>query len=224
MSQQLPASESAIRVVEAMHQRRVSAIIRTFDASVAREAMQAAVRGGFRMVEFTLTTPGALELIEEFAADPSLLVGAGTVLTPEQAGRAVRAGAGFLVSPVFDQAVVAEARRLGVASVPGTYTPTEMYRAHMAGADVIKLFPGPPNMAEYVRAVLGPLPELKIFPTSGVTLDNMSEVLAAGAFGVGFVASLFDATSLKRRDWAAIEQKSREIHRRLALGSQGPAL
>ncbi len=212
----MPLSENVREIVKAMGQRRVSAIIRTSDQSVARDAMRAAVAGGFRMVEFTLTTPGALELVAEFAADPSLLVGAGTVLTPDMAGRAVRAGARFLVSPVFDEAVVTEARRLGVASVPGTYTPTEMYRAHLAGADIIKVFPGPPNLADYVRVVLGPLPELRLFPTSGVTLDNMSDVLAAGAFGVGFVASLFDAETLRRRDWGLIERRAGEIHARLA--------
>src|SRR5262245_24386163 len=99
--------------------RRVSAIIRTDDEQLARLAMRAAVAGGFRVVEFTLTTPGALRLVSEFSKDPELLVGAGTVLTVEQAREAVKAGARFLVSPITDAEIVREAAHLGVASMPG---------------------------------------------------------------------------------------------------------
>jgi 2-dehydro-3-deoxyphosphogluconate aldolase/(4S)-4-hydroxy-2-oxoglutarate aldolase len=160
--------------------RKISAIVRTDDQSVAEQAMAAAVKGGFRVIEFTLNTPGALELITQFRSmDESLLVGAGTVMTPQAAKEAVNAGAQFIVSPVCDPAVIREAGEMGVVSIPGTQTPTEMQRAHETGADFVKLFPAPPNVAEYIRYVLGPQPHLKIFPTSGVNLDNMVEVLEA---------------------------------------------
>jgi Entner-Doudoroff aldolase len=116
---------------------RVSAILRTDDAQTAKDAMNAAVDGGFRMIEFTLTTPGAIELIQEFSARQDLLVGAGTVLTVEQARSATKAGAKFLVSPVFDPQIVAEARSLDAVSIPGAFTPTEMFAAHKSGADFV---------------------------------------------------------------------------------------
>lgn len=200
---------------ERILQRRVSAILRTDDQSVAREAMKAAIAGGFRMVEFTLTIPGALELIREFASQSDLLIGAGTVLSSQQAHQAVEAGARFLVSPVCDPEVIAEAAELGVVSIPGTYTPTEMLTAHRCGADFVKLFPAPHDAAQIVGAILGPMPFLRIFPTAGVTAENFISVLRAGAAGVGFVASLFAPQDMAGRDYGAIERRAAEIITRL---------
>jgi len=197
--------------------RKISAIVRTDDQSVAEQAMAAAVEGGFRVIEFTLNTPGALELITQFRSmDESLLVGAGTVMTPQAAKEAVNAGAQFIVSPVCDPAVIREAGEMGVVSIPGTQTPTEMQRAHETGADFVKLFPAPPNVAEYIRYVLGPQPHLKIFPTSGVNLDNMVEVLQAGAAGVGFVGPLFDPQSMLNRNFDDIRERAEKIVAQLA--------
>jgi len=192
--------------------RKISAIVRTDDQSVAEQAMAAAVEGGFSVIEFTLNTPGALELITQFRSmDESLLVGAGTVMTPQAAKEAVNAGAQFIVSPVCDSAVIREAGEMGVVSIPGTQTPTEMQHAHETGADFVKLFPAPPNVAEYIRYVLGPQPHLKIFPTSGVNLDNMLEVLEAGAAGVGFVGPLFDLQSMRNRNFDDIRERAEKI-------------
>tara|TARA_B100000378_G_scaffold262805_1_gene245177 strand:- start:1116 stop:1754 length:639 start_codon:yes stop_codon:yes gene_type:complete len=192
--------------------RKISAIVRTDDQSVAEQAMAAAVEGGFRVIEFTLNTPGALELITQFRSmDESLLVGAGTVMTPQAAKEAVNAGAQFIVSPVCDSAVIREAGEMGVVSIPGTQTPTEMQNAHEAGADFVKLFPAPTNVAEYIRYILGPQPHLKIFPTSGVNLDNMLEVLEAGAAGVGFVGPLFDLQSMRNRNFDDIRERAEKI-------------
>ena len=192
--------------------RKISAIVRTDDQSVAKQAMAAAVEGGFRVIEFTLNTPGALELITQFRSmDESLLVGAGTVMTPQAAKEAVNAGAQFIVSPVCDSAVIREAGEMGVVSIPGTQTPTEMQNAHEAGADFVKLFPAPTNVAEYIRYILGPQPHLKIFPTSGVNLDNMLEVLEAGAAGVGFVGPLFDLQSMRNRNFDDIRERAEKI-------------
>jgi Entner-Doudoroff aldolase len=197
--------------------RKISAIVRTDDQYVAEQAMAAAVKGGFRVIEFTLNTPGALELITQFRSmDESLLVGAGTVMTPQAAKEAVNAGAQFIVSPVCDPAVIREAGEMGVVSIPGTQTPTEMQRAHETGADFVKLFPAPPNVAEYIRYVLGPQPHLKIFPTSGVNLDNMVEVLQAGAAGVGFVGPLFDPQSMLNRNFDDIRERAEKIVAQLA--------
>jgi Entner-Doudoroff aldolase len=205
--------EGALAEIEA---RRVSAIIRTRDEALASNAMKAAIAGGFRIVEFTLTTPNALGLISAFARDPDLLVGAGTVMSPREAREAVDAGARFLVSPICDPEVIEAAKALDVVSIPGTFTPTEMIEAHRCGADLVKLFPPPANLAEYVAAILGPLPFLRIFPTAGVTPENFIEVLNAGAAGVGFVGSLFDPAELSAGDFASIERRAADIVRPLA--------
>ena len=100
---------------------------------------------------------------------------------------------------------------MGVVSIPGTQTPTEMQHAYETGADFVKLFPAPPNVAEYIRYVLGPQPHLKIFPTSGVNLDNMVEVLEAGAAGVGFVGPLFDPQLMRNRNFDDIRERAEKI-------------
>jgi len=199
-------------IVEGILQRRLSAIIRTDNADVAAQAMAAAVDGGFRLVEFTLTTPGAMELIATFSKRPGLLVGAGTVMTVEQARGAVRCGASFLVSPIFDPQIVGEAHRLDVAAIPGTFTATEMETAHRAGADFVKLFPAPADVPTYVAALRGPLPHLRIYPTNGVTKENVRAVLSAGAAGAGFVGPLFEPRWIKTGDYAAIRERAEEIH------------
>jgi 2-dehydro-3-deoxyphosphogluconate aldolase/(4S)-4-hydroxy-2-oxoglutarate aldolase len=194
--------------VKKFTQERASAILRTNDHEAARRAMGAAVAGGFRIVEFTLSIPGAFELIEEFTAQRDLIVGAGTVLTTDDAVRSVEAGAQFLVSPVVDQAVIDKACSLGVAVMPGCCTPTEMLLAHRAGAQLQKLFPESATGPAWVKQTLGPLPFLKIVPTSGVTLDNAAEYLRAGAAAVGFVNSLFEPADITAANWRAIQARA----------------
>lgn len=188
-----------------------SAILRTDISGAVRPAMEAAVAAGFRIVEFTLTTPGALDCIAEFAKRADLVVGAGTVLTADDARAAVDHGARFLVSPVVDERVVETAISLGVAMMPGTHTPTEMLRAHRAGAPLQKLFPAPGLGPDYVRACLGPLPFLNIVPTSGVDASNAAAYLDAGAHAVGFVSPLFDPERIRLRDFDWIEQRAHAL-------------
>ena len=197
-------------------ERKISAIIRTDNHKVAEQAMHAAVDGGFRVVEFTLTTPGSLNLITQFRENDDIIVGAGTVMSPTIVQEAVEAGAQFLVSPVCNVDVIQEAEKLDVVSIPGTFTATEMETAHQAGADFVKLFPAPENVAEYIRFILAPLPYLKIFPTSGVNLDNMLDVLQAGAAGTGFVRPLFDPEMIRNKNYDGIRQRAEAIVERLA--------
>ena len=191
--------------------QRASAILRTQIASAVGPAMEAAVRGGFRIIEFTMNTPGALKWIGEFASRDDIVVGAGTVMDVDQAKVAVEAGAQFLVSPVVDEAVIAEAKALGVAMMPGTHTPTEMLRAHRAGAQLQKLFPGVADGPMFVRQTLGPLPFLRIVPTAGVDATNVAAYLNAGAHAVGFVSSLFDAEVMATGRFDAIEDRARAL-------------
>ena len=192
-------------------EHRCSAILRTPFAEAVAPAMEAAVEGGFRVVEFTLTTPDALEHIADFAARDGLVVGAGTVLEVAQVEAVAEAGASFVVSPVVNEAVIGRARELGLLTIPGCYSPTEMMRAHEAGADLVKLFPGPADGPGFVRACLGPMPFLKIFPTGGVTFENARAHLDAGAFGVGFVTPLFEPDDLQAGRFDAVQARAEKM-------------
>lgn len=200
---------TAERFVEIFAQERAAAILRTSIEEAAAPAMEAAVRAGFRIVEFTLTVPGAFDRIAEFARRDELVVGAGSVLTVTEAEEAVRRGARFLVSPVLDLEILDAARGLGVCMLPGCFTPTEMLQAHRRGALAVKLFPSPASGPEFVRACLGPMPFLKIVPTNGVTVENARGWLEAGCLAVGFGNRLFEAADLAERRFDRIESRAR---------------
>lgn len=195
--------------VELFGREKASAILRTNSQEKAALAMEAAVRGGFTVIEFTLTIPGVYELVQDFSRRVGLVVGTGTVMDEEQAQKSVEAGARFLVSPVVDDVVISAARDLGVACMPGTHTPTEMLWAHRAGAQLCKLFPAPAGGPDWVRSVLGPMPYLKIVPTNGVDEHNAADWVSAGVYAMGFVAPLFVAADIEAGNWDAIEARAR---------------
>ena len=183
--------------------------------------MEACIAGGFRIIEFTLTTPNALALIREFSAKDGLIVGAGTVLDVGAVEATVKAGARFIVSPVMDPVVIQKAHELGALAIPGTSSPTEMWQATLAGAHVVKLFPAVEKNPAYVRSCLGPFPELRIMPTSGVTAENARAYLAAGAFALGFVQPLFDAAELAADAFDKVSARARTLLE-LVRSSPGP--
>lgn len=194
--------------VELFGQQGASAILRTDNQEKAALAMEAAIRGGFRIIEFTLTVPGVYDLVRDFSQREGLVVGTGTVLDETDAQKSVDAGARFLVSPVVDELVISAANELGVASMPGTHTPTEMLRAHRAGAQLCKLFPAPAGGPGWVKSVLGPLPHLKIVPTNGVDETNIDQWKSAGVFAMGFVAPLFVPEDIAAGRWDEIEARA----------------
>jgi 2-dehydro-3-deoxyphosphogluconate aldolase/(4S)-4-hydroxy-2-oxoglutarate aldolase len=189
-------------------EQRASAILRTNNTDNARKAMNAAIDGGFRVIEFTFSIPGALDLIREFSQREGIIVGAGTIITPYEAAQAIEAGAKFLVAPVVGEDVIKTASEMNVAMMPGCATPTEMLHAHRLGAQLQKLFPGQATGAAWVKQTLGPLPFLNIVPTSGVTLDNAADFLKAGSFAVGFVNSLFDPEEIAGGRFDVIQERA----------------
>lgn len=156
------------------------------------EACRAAVRGGLSLLEITLTTPGALKAIETLANEKGAVAGGGTVLTLEEVRAVAGAGGRFVLSPVFDPGVVDEAHRLGLLAVPGTSTPTEILAAHRHGARMVKVFPAAAlGGAGYLRAIRGPLPDIPLVPTNGITSETIGEYVAAGAVAVGVGSEVF---------------------------------
>lgn len=192
---------------------RVVAVIRMKDADGLAAAAAALARGGVRAVEVTMTVPGAVGIIRELARTkgPGALVGAGTVLDAATAAAVIEAGADFVVSPVFDRDTVSACRESGVVVAPGAFTPTEIVAAWRAGADLVKVFPATALGPQFVRDVRGPLPEVRLMPTGGVTVGNARDFLAAGAACVGLGTALVDAEAVEAGDWAAIEARARRL-------------
>jgi 2-dehydro-3-deoxyphosphogluconate aldolase/(4S)-4-hydroxy-2-oxoglutarate aldolase len=174
---------------------------------------------GIRAVELTFTTPGVLDAIAAAAAHgyEGIALGAGTVLTADDARRAVDAGAGYLISPTVTPEVLAEGARLGVPVVPGAMTPTEILAAHIAGAAMVKVFPcGEIGGPGYIRAVRGPLPNIPLLPTGGVAIDTATEYLSAGAAAVGIGSPLQGDAAAADGDLSALRERATRLVANLA--------
>lgn len=202
-------------IAEELRRRGIVAVIRGSRAEAAAAAGRALADGGITAVEVTFTVPGACEAVAELAAAPELLVGAGTVLTPEQAREAVAAGARYLVAPNLDPAVVDAADALGVPLLPGVLTPTEVAAA-MPRCPVLKVFPASFGGPAYLRALRGPFPGLNAVPTGGVSAENLGEWLAAGALAVGAGGDLCPPSAVDAGDLDAIRARARAYARALA--------
>jgi len=163
-------------------------IVRLDSAEEALAVSEAAIEGGIRALEITLSVPGALDVITKLSrryGDDGILVGAGTVLDEHSAYECVSAGARLLVSPNLNPAMLATANRYQAVTVSGAYTPTEIVDTMQAGADIVKLFPAEFVGPEYVRTVRAPLPQAPLMPAGGVTADNVKEWFDAGVVAVG---------------------------------------
>jgi 2-dehydro-3-deoxyphosphogluconate aldolase/(4S)-4-hydroxy-2-oxoglutarate aldolase len=161
-------------------------VLRSSTAEAAVAAARGYAEGGMNVVELTYSTPGVLDAIRELSGYPEIVVGAGTVLTPEQARTAVEAGARFLVSPVWLPWLPDLARELAVDAIPGAATPSEIWHAHAAGVAAVKVFPiARLGGAAYVRDLLAPMPQLTLMATGGVTAATAKELLQAGCLAVG---------------------------------------
>ena len=166
-------------IVESLAAARIVPVVVIDDASRARDLAAALVEGGIRAVEVTLRTPAGLDAMAAMAQTPGLLVGAGTVLTTEQLESCADAGARFIVSPGFDDDVVARAQALGLGILPGVATATEVQRAVRAGLSELKLFPADRlGGLAMIDSLNGPFPGLRYMPSGGVTIANAVEYLA----------------------------------------------
>lgn len=182
-------------------------------------ACRAAVRGGVRVLEITLTTPSALEAIAVMAREPGVITGGGTVLTVDDARAVARAGGRFALSPVFEPAAMEEARRLGLLAIPGAGSASEILAAHRHGAPVVKVFPsGALGGPAFLRAIRGPFPAIPLLPTSGPTAENLAGYYEAGAAAVGVGGAEFFPPG-----WtpASVEAAARRV--RAALDALRPA-
>lgn len=184
----------------------VVAIVRFDRSEELVEAAQAIKAGGVDVIEFTMTTPNALGIIEASAKEfgEEVLLGAGTVLDSETARAAILAGARYIVSPTLDPQVVELCHRYGVIAVPGAFSPTEILAAWELGADLVKVFPAGAMGPGYIKDILSPLPQVRLLPTGGVSLSNVAQFIEAGATAVAAGSSLVDKTAVAERDFARL--------------------
>jgi len=186
----------------------VVAVIRASGSAELMDVIEALRRGGIRAVEVTMTTPGALDVIKETAErfGDDVLVGVGSVLDAETARMAMLAGAQFIVGPVLNLDVIRICKRYDKIVIPGAFTPTEILTAWEAGADVVKVFPATKLGPSFFKDVLGPLPQVRLTPTGGVTVETAPEFIKAGAVFVGAGSALVDKTAVAQRRFDVITE------------------
>jgi 2-dehydro-3-deoxyphosphogluconate aldolase / (4S)-4-hydroxy-2-oxoglutarate aldolase len=181
------------------------------DASLAAEAI---IRGGIGIAEITMTVPSALrvmeQVVEKYGHD--VLLGAGTVLDAETCRAAILAGAEFIVTPSLDVRVIEMARRYAKPCFPGALTPTEIVTAWQAGAEMVKIFPcGPVGGPKYIKALKGPLPQIEMVPTGGVTLETAAEFIKAGAAAIAVGGELVDLKALRAGNYEVVTERSKQF-------------
>lgn len=212
-----PAPEVAIPAE--LERSRLIAIMRRLDLEVAARLVDAMARGGIRVVEVTWDSPAARETLRHIHdRSPDLLLGAGTVMTIEQAEEAIACGARFIVSPHTDPDLVGAMSARGVLCIPGAQTATEIVAAMRAGAAIVKVFPARALGPDGLRDLRGPLRAARLLPTGGIDLANAAEFVAAGAWGVGIgsvltapaLAGRFDEITEQSRAFVAVAAGARE--------------
>lgn len=201
------------KVMEIMKDNYVFAVIRGKTEEDAYEISKAAVQGGIKNIEVTFSTPNAAkvmaDLIEEYEQDETVVVGAGTVMSIDQAQAAYDAGAEFLVSPHFSPEVAEFAVKHDIDYMPGCATVTEIVSAMDAGCEIIKVFPGGQLGPSFIKNVHGPIPEVNLMPSGGVSLENIKEWKDAGAVAVGVGSAL--SSQVEEKGYESVTEISRQF-------------
>ena len=188
----------------------VVAVIRLKDTNRLLKVIEAVRSGGVKSIEITMTVPGAVDIIRQLlrAVPADVLIGAGTVLDEETAGKVIEAGATFVVGPLLNLGVVTLCVKRGITVMPGCYTPTEILTGWRAGADIIKVFPATSLGPKYFKDLRGPFPDIRLMPTGGVTIDNVGEWIAAGACAVGIGSDLLDKKAIEEEKYEVLTERA----------------
>ena len=199
-------------IVDRLKSARVAPVIRTSTEALARQVVEILREEGFDLFEITLTTPGAIAIIRDLAADPSLCIGAGTITRAEQGRDVAEAGAGFVVSPVFVPGLAEICTEAGTPLALGAATPSEALRAHEQGAAFVKLFPaaqlGGPGFVKALRSVF---PAFTFMPTGGIGPDDIPAYLSAGAACLGMGGNLVNEAALRDGNDHVIRDAARAV-------------
>lgn len=190
----------------------IVAIIRGVERDVCTEVVDAIAAGGVDAIEITANTPGAVEMIRQAAdAVDDVAIGAGTVLDSETARAVQLAGSEFVVTPAVNTEVIETCNRYETPIITGVMTPTEAVTATEAGADFCKLFPASTNGPAHVSAINGPLPQVPIIPTGGVSLDNAAAFFEAGAVALGVGSAIVDDEAITAGEFDEITKAASEF-------------
>jgi 2-dehydro-3-deoxyphosphogluconate aldolase/(4S)-4-hydroxy-2-oxoglutarate aldolase len=202
-----------IEIIRELELNAVIAVIRLSDSTKLIKVCEAIFMGGVKSIEITMTVPNAIDVIKEAVKQlgDHMLIGVGTVLTPEIAQRAIDAGANYVVSPIFKKEIIEVAHKNGVPALPGCFTPTEIQTAFEAGADIIKIFPADVLGMAFFKGILAPMPQLKLMPTGGVTLTNAGDWINAGACAVGVGTALLDKKAIENENYNLLTDNARLI-------------
>ena len=199
-------------VIATIEQEKIIVIVRGVERENLIPLAQAMYNGGIKLLEVTYSANGAvsdedtaedIRILSEYFKD-KMFIGAGTVLTEKQVELTFKAGGKFIISPDSCKEVIEKTKELGLVSIPGAITPTEMQQAHRFGADFIKIFPITSLGPDYVNAIKAPLSHLKILAVGGVDVDNISTYLKAGVCGFGLGSNIIDKKKIKDKDWKGI--------------------
>ena len=200
-------------IVERIIESKVVAIIRMDKSDKVISVAEAMIEGGIVSLEVTMTTPNALKIIKELSDNfgSDVLIGVGSVVDAEIAIKAIEAGAKYIISPIFKRAIIETSHKLDVPAIPGCYTPTEIYSAQEACADIVKVFPADQLGTNYIKAIKAPMPQLQVMPTGGVTLTNAGEWINAGACAVAVGSSPMDKVAIKENNFQKIKTNAELI-------------
>jgi len=181
-------------------------IIRGVDPSKLEPLIEVSARAGLQTLEITMNTPGAADLIKKACglSGGRVSVGAGTVLSMDEMDSALRAGAEFIVMPVYIKEITDACKTKGISVFPGAFTPQEVFEAWKGGASMVKVFPSGALGPEYIKALKGPFNDIKLMAVGGVKLDNIKDYFACGADAVAFGAGVFKKEWLDSGDFNAI--------------------
>lgn len=195
--------------LERLQRQRAIAVVRATEEQRGYQMAQTVAAAGMELIEITWNTAGAAALIRQLRRElPHCWIGAGTLLTPDHLQQAIAAGAQFCFSPHVNPDLIQAAIAQGVPMIPGAFSPTEIVSAWQAGASSVKVFPIQAlGGVSYLHHLQGPLREIPLIPTGGVTLTNAGEFLAAGAIAVGLSRALFPPEAIAAGNWGAIAQQ-----------------
>jgi 2-dehydro-3-deoxyphosphogluconate aldolase/(4S)-4-hydroxy-2-oxoglutarate aldolase len=201
------------QVIATLTQIGVVPVVRAESADNVVRAVEALAEGGIPVAEITMTVPGAIQVIQRCSVHfgDRITLGAGSVTSAEICASAIDAGSVFIVSPVFKADVIEVCNRRDVCVVAGALTPTEIFSAWEAGADVVKVFPAKAmGGAAYLRMVHEPLPQIPLTPTGGVSLETLADYFKAGAPFVGAGGDLVSKKAINSGDMPAITERARQ--------------
>jgi 2-dehydro-3-deoxyphosphogluconate aldolase/(4S)-4-hydroxy-2-oxoglutarate aldolase len=200
-------------ILQEILKRKAVAVLRVKEEDKLQQVIEAINAGGVSVAEITMTVPNAIQLIEKMneKLDKNIIIGVGSVLNSKTTEDAIKAGAKYVVSPIFKKEIIETAHKFDVPVMPGCFTPTEIQTAFEAGADIVKVFPADVVGMEFFKAILAPMPHLNLMPTGGVSLTNAGDWLKAGACAVGIGSALLDKKAIQENNYSKLTENARII-------------